>query len=128
MSAASSPANPERDGFYVRGWILAVVGVVVVAAAAIAIGAAVSDGGDGDRREFGRFGDHHGGGHPGLRLIILLVLIALAITGVVLLVRRSRANSTGAPTSAEAILAERFARGEIDEADYRSRREALRTG
>ena len=132
MSAASPSTTSERNGFYVRGWVLAVVGVVVVAAAAIAIGFAVSDGGDGDRRAFGRdrggFGDHHGGGgHHPIAFIIVLVLIALAITGVVLLVRRSRANRTGVQTSAEAILAERFARGEIDESDYRSRRDALRT-
>ena len=132
MSAASPSTAPERNGFYVRGWVLAVVGVIVVAAAAIAIGFAANDGGDGDRRGFGRdrggFGDHHGGGgHHPIAFIILLVLIALAITAVVLLVRRSRANSNGAQTSAEAILAERFARGEIDESDYRSRRDALRT-
>lgn len=132
MSAASPATAPKRNGFYVRGWVLAIVGVVVVAAAAIAIGFAVSDGGDGDRRGFARdrggFGDHHGGGgHHPIAFIFLLALIALAITGVVLLVRRSRANSTDAQTSAEAILAERFARGEIDESDYRSRRDALRT-
>jgi len=135
MSAASPSATPERNGFYVRGWVLAVVGVVVVAAAAIAIGVAVNDGGHGERRGFGRsigqFGDHHGGGgHPVIRLLILLVLIALAITGVVLLVRRSRDKATGTATgatTAEAILAERFARGEIDEADFVSRRDALRS-
>jgi putative membrane protein len=131
MSAASPPTTPERNGFYVRGWVLAVVGVVVVAAAAIAVGVAVNDGGHGERRGFGRgigeFGDHHGGGsHPVIRLVILLILVALAITGVVLLVRRSRAKVADATTSAEAILSERFARGEIDEADFVSRRDVLR--
>jgi putative membrane protein len=127
----SSSSVPERKGFYVRGWILAAVGVVVVAAAAVAIGFAVSDGGDGDRRELGReggrFGDSHGGGGHGFRIIVLLILIALAIAAAVLIARRYASRSKETQTSAEAVLAERFARGEIDETDYLSRRNALRS-
>jgi putative membrane protein len=132
--ASGTPApSSHRDGFYVRGWILAVIGAVVVVGIAIAIGVAVHDHDD-HRRPFGRF-DDHGGAHP-LRLVILLLLIALVVAGVVYLVRRltERAvdakagdGKAGAATSAEAILAERFARGEIDEADYVSRRNALRS-
>ncbi len=126
------PSAPARKGFYVRGWVLAVVAVVVVVAAAVAIGFAVSDGGDGDRRGFGReggtpFGDHHdGGGHP-LGFLVLLVLIALVVAAVVLVVRHFRAQPRDVKSSAEALLAERFARGEIDEGDYLSRRNALRS-
>jgi putative membrane protein len=127
-----SPSSaPERKGFYVKGWILAVVGVVVVLAAAVAIGLAVGDGGGGERggRELGGpeggF-QHHGGEGHGLRIVVLLILIALAIAGAVFLIRRNAARSADQKTSAEEILAERFARGEIDEADYRSRRNALR--
>lgn len=126
----SSSNTPERKGFYVRGWILAVVGVVIVAAAAVAIGFAVSDGGDGDRREFGRgggFGEHHGRGGHGLGIIVLLILIALAIAAAVLIARRYATRSNETRSSAEEILADRFARGEIDEADYLSRRNALRS-
>jgi putative membrane protein len=128
--AGTPPPSGRRDGFYVRGWVLAVVGAVVLVGVAIAIGVAVRDHDGGDRRAFGRFGDG-GGAHP-LGLIILLILIALVVAGVVYLVRRLSApggDAKGADpnTSAEAILAERFARGEIDEADYVSRRNALRS-
>ena len=91
MSTDSPSNSPARNGFYVRGWVFAVVGVVILAAAAVVIGIAVGDGGDGDRREIGRaggrFGDHHGGGGHVIGIIILLILIALAITAVVLLAR-----------------------------------------
>ena len=134
MSTPTSddPSNvSERKGFYVRGWVLAVVAVVVVVAAAVAIGLAVSDGGDGDHRGFGRggvrpFGVQHDGGGHGFGLLVLLVLIALVVAAVVLVVRHFRAQTRAATTSAEALLAERFARGEIDEADFLSRRSALR--
>jgi putative membrane protein len=134
MADAEASGTPvpsgHRDGFYVRGWILAVVGAVVLVGILIAIGVAVRDHDDDHRRAFGRFGDGHDGVHP-LRLVILLLLIALVVAGVVYLVRRlsERAGDAkaGAATSAETILAERFARGEIDEADYVSRRNALRS-
>jgi putative membrane protein len=58
---------------------------------------------------------------------------ALVITAVILAIRYltgargSAASSTGSGLSrAEDVLAERFARGEIDENEYRQRRSALR--
>ena len=80
----------------------------------------------------GRFGDH--AGRHGLGILILLVIVALVITGIVLAVRHfSGGGSAGrrraAPSAtrdAENLLAQRFARGEIDEAEYRSRLDALR--
>jgi putative membrane protein len=119
------PDAPERKGFYVNRWVLAAIGVVLVAAAAVAIGFAVSDRGGSDRREFGGFGEHHGGRHV-LGIIVLLILIGLVIAAAVLIARRYRERATDVRTNAERILAERFARGEIDEADYVSRRNALR--
>jgi putative membrane protein len=126
---AESPSHaPERKGFYLPGWVLAVVGAVIVLAAAIAIGFAVrGEGGDGEEggREVGF--QHHGGEGHGLGIIVLLILIALAITAAVLVARRYTARSADVKTSAEELLAERFARGEIDEADFLSRRNALRS-
>jgi putative membrane protein len=62
----------------------------------------------------------------------LLVLGAL-IAGVVVLVRRLNRPAAAPPepsttvrTSAESTLADRFARGEIDEEEYRARLAALR--
>jgi putative membrane protein len=54
-----------------------------------------------------------------------LVLWALLVTGVLLLWRCVRERSTSSDT-AERLLAERFARGEINDEEYRRRRELLR--
>jgi len=52
---------------------------------------------------------------------------ALVITAIVLLVRYLRTGpSSDAPRAPEQVLAERFARGEIDETEYRDRLAALR--
>jgi putative membrane protein len=58
---------------------------------------------------------------------------ALVITAVVVAIRYltgTRGSAAGSPGSglsrAEDVLAERFARGEIDEDEYRQRRSALR--
>jgi putative membrane protein len=60
----------------------------------------------------------------------MLVFVGALIAVGVWLLRSTRANvdhSHAAPgQSADAILAERLARGEIDEADYTRRRELLR--
>jgi putative membrane protein len=66
-----------------------------------------------------------------------LVILALLIGGAVLITRmivnRSPSHTAGAPRpvapSSEAlrILEERFARGEIDETEFRARRDALRS-
>jgi putative membrane protein len=54
-------------------------------------------------------------------LVILAVIVLLAVV----LVRHFTQTSPSA-SSAEDVLAERFARGEIDEQEYRRRRDALR--
>ena len=132
------PAAPEpvperhRSGFYVAPWILAVLGGLVLLVVGFVIGRAVDNGGH-DR---GRFFRGDGGGPPGLRLLILLIVIALVVAAVVALVRhfshrdelaRAAAVPPSPATSAEQVLADRFARGEIDEAEFLRRRNALRS-
>ena len=59
----------------------------------------------------------------------MVLFWGLLITGIVLLVRYLRNDHPGqAPTasSAEQVLAERFARGEINETEYRDRLATLR--
>lgn len=49
---------------------------------------------------------------------------AVVITGIVLLVRHLKPSSP--PTTPEQVLAERFARGEIDQTEYQQRLATLR--
>jgi putative membrane protein len=127
-TAENSPNAPERKGFYVQGWILAALGAVVVLAVAVAVGFAVGrEGGGGEEGRLEGGFRHHGGEGHGLGIVVLLILIAIAIAAAVFLTRRYTGQSADAKTSAEELLAERFARGEIDEADYVSRRNALRS-
>ena len=122
-----SPAPPRRSGFYVAPWVFAVVGGIVLLFVGFVVGHAVARHHDRDHPFF-RAGD--GGGHRGLGILLVLIVLALLVTGVVLLVRhystsRSDTSVTSA-ASAEQVLADRFARGEIDEAEFVSRRDALR--
>lgn len=62
-----------------------------------------------------------------LSLFANLLLLALIVVAVVLVVRSvSRPGASGGPTSAQQILAERFARGEIDATEYQERLRVLR--
>jgi len=74
--------------------------------------------------------DHMSGWGYGLMAFGSLLFWALVIVGIVLLVRylgRTTGRSPGGDQrSATRILAERFARGEIDEEEYRRRLETLR--
>jgi putative membrane protein len=63
------------------------------------------------------------GGGPWIGLVWILVWAALII-GLVFLLRRS-AHRDGGPT-AEATLSDRYARGEIEEDEYRKRLRVLR--
>jgi putative membrane protein len=70
-------------------------------------------------------GGHNGGNGWGWVVVVLLVLLVIAVT--VLLVRHFGDSGRGAGRrGAEDLLDERFARGEIDEDEYRKRRDALR--
>jgi putative membrane protein len=81
-------------------------------------------------------------GHPGMPWgggmgwfmgpILMIVLLVAAVAGAVVLVRwlggangSPRDHAASADRSALRILEERFARGEIDEEEFRRRREAL---
>jgi len=74
---------------------------------------------------------HDNGGGWAMVLVMLLFLVAIAAVVVIVLVFL-RGSMTTAPTGpasravdARAILQERFARGDIDEQDFRSRMRAL---
>jgi putative membrane protein len=75
---------------------------------------------------------HHSGGHWWWWLIALAVLALLVVAILALLTYRpatsERPRTSPEPPrgSAEQILADRFARGEIDADEYRQRRDALR--
>jgi putative membrane protein len=74
---------------------------------------------------------HHAGGHWWWWVVALVILVLLVVA-VVALFRRQPAAEESPRTSvpsrspAEALLAERLARGEIDADEYRRRRDALR--
>jgi putative membrane protein len=73
------------------------------------------------------YGDMSGWGFA-LMAISAVVFWGLVIVGIVMLVRyfgRSGQPTTAAPTP-EQLLAERFARGEIDESEYDARLATLR--
>jgi putative membrane protein len=73
--------------------------------------------------------DHHGWGN-GWGWVVMVVLMLLIVAVTVLLVRHFSGSASSGGTrfrSAGDVLADRFARGEIDEEEYRSRRDALRS-
>ena len=124
MSDVSSA--PARRGIHVPTWVFVTVGGVLLFLIAFAVGRRSER----NRHDGMRFGEH--GGRHGLGILILIVIVALVITGIVLAVRHfSGSGSPAAPSpsatsDAENLLAQRLARGEIDEAEYRSRLDALR--
>ena len=69
-------------------------------------------------------GDVSGWGHV-LMLLSMAVFWGLLITGLVLLFRVDGRQQTVTP---EQVLAQRFARGELDNAEYRDRLLALHQG
>jgi len=81
----------------------------------------------------GRWGMHDSGG-GWLMLLLMLVLVVAVVVAAVALLRGNVpvAGATAATrpparlaTDARAILQDRFARGDIDETDYRARMRAL---
>jgi putative membrane protein len=88
---------------------------------------------------YGHFQPFSSGLGAGFWILIILIGIAawaLVALGIVWLVRSSRHQTPAAAatplrypmTPAEAILSERFARGEIDEDEFRARMTTLRGG
>jgi len=141
------PAAPERRGWHIPHWAAITGGVLLLAIAALGVLRAVRlhrgdrggrFGGGMDRA----FGDHAGNGH--VHWVLWIVVIVALVGGIALLVAASRSRRTATATAAvatpasavpaamgttgaEQILAERFARGEIDEAEFVARRNALRS-
>lgn len=83
----------------------------------------------------GRYDGHMDDGWGVVMVLLMIALWGLLAVGVAYLVRATRAPSTPPPpagptthplSSAEQILAERLARGEIDPDDYQARLSALR--
>lgn len=70
-------------------------------------------------------GDHMGWGMGWMWIVWLLVLAGLVAAGW-MLARRSGSRHSSAADRAEAILRERYARGEMDEPTWRRMREELR--
>jgi len=60
-------------------------------------------------------------------MLFMIVLVGAVIRGVVAVVRSTTSSGQATRPSAEGILNERFARGEIDAAEYRERISALHT-
>ena len=69
-------------------------------------------------------GDHMGRGWWWVMGVGWLVFLALVAVVAIVLIRQFVPQTSG-DRSAQKILAERFARGEIDEDEYRRRRDAL---
>lgn len=59
-------------------------------------------------------------------VLVLVGLVVLGYVGVLLVQGRGSASQPGGLSAARGILDERFARGEIDEEEYRRRRAELR--
>lgn len=77
------------------------------------------------------YGPGMGGWGFGLMTVSTVLLWVLIILGLIALVRHLRTSSNRAPQARpapEELLAERFARGEIDEQEYRRRLDTLHGG
>lgn len=81
------------------------------------------------------YGDGMGGWGYAVMLLNAVIFWTLLVGGIVLLVRLLRRPDTGRPPfgpdtghhePAERVLADRYARGEIDDEEYRHRLETLR--
>jgi putative membrane protein len=143
MTTVAPPPAPaaehrEHRGWHIPTWAATTVGVILLVVAALGVLRAVRLHRDRVGRGFGRIGGNIGNGH--VHWVLWIVVILAAAGGIALLVAASRSRRTGAAATAtplvpatpvgaaaaEQILAERFARGEIDEAEFVARRDALR--
>ena len=72
-------------------------------------------------------GDHMGRGWWWVMGIGWLVFLALIVVLAIVLTRQYRGSGGGTRRGAHDVLDERFARGEIDEDEYRRRHDTLRS-
>jgi putative membrane protein len=70
--------------------------------------------------------DHHSWG-SGWGWFVMVVMLLLVVAVTVLLVRHFNDGGRARNRNAHDVLADRFARGDIDEEEYRKRRDALRS-
>lgn len=77
----------------------------------------------------GWYGDGLGWGGWVVMSLSMIAFWALVVLAVVAIFRGGREDRSGAPTRRDPleILDERFARGEIDETEYRARADVLRS-
>jgi putative membrane protein len=137
--APTTPAAPEHRehrGWHIPHWAAITGGVLLLVVAGLGVLRAVrlhrGDRGGRFGDGMGRgFGEHAGNGH--VHWVLWVIVILALVGGIALLVAASRSRrreaaiaATTAVSPAEQILAERFARGEIDEAEFLTRRDALR--
>jgi putative membrane protein len=124
-TTAVPPAPKSDTHFHVPTWVAVVAGGVLVLAVGFVVGRVSQR--RHDRAEFAgpadRFGQHTAG--RGVAFVVFLLLLALVVAVVALLVRHFSSRNHAA-SSAEELLAGRFARGEISEDEFRSRRAAIR--
>lgn len=69
--------------------------------------------------------DGFGWGMVGIGWLFMLVIVGLVVWAVAHTTSNSRPQSDETTASAQRILAERFARGEIDDEEYRRRSDAM---
>ena len=85
---STGPGAPARKGFWIRGWVLVVMGAVIALAAGIAIGTAMG-GHHHPRRMTGAratFATHDGGHWIGLGFFLVMITLAGAAVVVLILV------------------------------------------
>ena len=74
-----------------------------------------------------QYGNGMGGWGLGLMTVGNVLVWVLVVVGVLALVRHLKRTASATPrATAEELLAERFARGEVGEQEYRDRLEVLR--
>ena len=131
--ASPEPAQPERrSGFYLAPWVLAVVGGLVLLGIGFAVGRLV-DGEHGEHSDGPFFrGGEGGGDHRGLRIVVVLVVLSCRSSpasccscATTRRPDRTRQPSTRRRTPSRCSPIASL--GEIDEAEFVSRRNALRS-
>jgi putative membrane protein len=118
-----SPTGDSRLG--ISSWGSSLLGVTAVAAAVLAAAPAWANAGEGYYGHHGMMGGAHWIFGPLMMLVFLVLVVGAVVIAVRLLSPRGGSGAPGGPDRALDILRERFARGEIDRAEYEERRGVL---